>query len=68
MLMFSLTNLLVQHHEVHASAPHTTVVKMAAFSGGVVQLLAGMWELVKGSKFGATGKRLWFGSVATIIS
>jgi succinate-acetate transporter protein len=66
--MFSLNNLLVEHHEMDVSAPHTTVVKMAAFSGGVVQLLAGMWEWVKGNRFSATGKRLWFYSVAAIIS
>ena len=31
------------------------VVGMAIFSGGLVQLIAGMWEYPRGNLFGATG-------------
>jgi hypothetical protein len=30
---------------------------MAIFTGGLVQLLAGMWEFPRGNVFGATGER-----------
>ena len=32
------------------------VVGMALFTGGLAQLLAGMWEFACGNTFGATGK------------
>jgi succinate-acetate transporter protein len=32
------------------------VVGMAAFCGGLAQLLAGMWEFPRGNVFGATGE------------
>src|ERR1700722_2330553 len=32
------------------------VVGMAIFCGGLAQLLAGMWEFVRGNTFAATGK------------
>jgi hypothetical protein len=38
---------------------------MAIFVGGLVQLLAGMWEFAVGNTFGATGEYLI--SVSTFI-
>jgi len=33
------------------------VVGMALFTGGLTQLLAGMWEFPRGNTFGGTGER-----------
>lgn len=33
------------------------VVGMALFTGGLAQLLAGMWEFPKGNSFGAASER-----------
>lgn len=42
---------------VNTRGVHTpnVVVGMAIFSGGLVQLLAGLWEFPRGNVFGATG-------------
>ena len=39
----------------HIAEPNV-VVGMAIFTGGLAQLLAGMWEFPKGNMFGATGQ------------
>ena len=35
------------------------VVGMALFTGGLAQLLAGMWEFPRGNTFGATGEYIF---------
>ncbi|KAL0090769.1 GPR1/FUN34/yaaH family-domain-containing protein [Phycomyces blakesleeanus] len=55
---FALTTLVLSLHNagagMPASSPSNVVVGLAAFYGGVVQLLAGMWEFRTGNTFGAT--------------
>jgi len=48
---FILSLINVQTRGVHAP---NVVVGMAIFTGGLVQLLAGMWEFPRGNVFGAT--------------
>ena len=49
--MLSMYNTQVRH-----IAEPNVVVGMAIFTGGLAQLLAGMWEFPKGNMFGATGE------------
>jgi len=58
---FASTTFLLSMYNVNArgiTSPNV-VVGMAAFSGGLVQLLAGMWEVVCGNLFGATAFSLY---------
>lgn len=48
--MLSLINL-----QTKGVKTPNVVVGMAAFVGGLTQLLAGMWEFAVGNTFGATG-------------
>ena len=53
---FALTTMvlsLVNVHARHVTTPNI-VVGLALFYGGLVQLLAGMWEFAVGNTFGAT--------------
>jgi succinate-acetate transporter protein len=43
----------VSARDIHV---HNAVVGMAAFFGGFVQLLAGMWEFPRGNVLGASGE------------
>lgn len=43
----------VQTRHIHTP---NVVVGMALFTGGLAQLLAGMWEFPRGNVFGATGE------------
>ncbi|CAO3634859.1 unnamed protein product [Cunninghamella echinulata] len=55
---FALTTLVLSLHNAGAglspTAPSNVVVGLALFYGGLVQLLAGMWEFKTGNTFGAT--------------
>ncbi|KAI9310630.1 GPR1/FUN34/yaaH family-domain-containing protein [Dichotomocladium elegans] len=55
---FALTTLVLSLHNANAGMPAGTpsnvVVGLAFFYGGLVQLLAGMWEFRTGNTFGAT--------------
>ncbi|KAI8084268.1 GPR1/FUN34/yaaH family-domain-containing protein [Gilbertella persicaria] len=55
---FALTTFVLSLHNagagVPASGPNEVVVGLALFYGGVVQILAGMWEFRTGNTFGAT--------------
>ncbi|ORX50835.1 hypothetical protein DM01DRAFT_1337437 [Hesseltinella vesiculosa] len=55
---FALTTFVLSLHNagagVAATAPHGVVTGLAVFYGGLVQLLAGMWEFRTGNTFGAT--------------
>lgn len=55
---FALTTFVLSLHnagiEVASDGPHGTVTGLAFFYGGLVQLLAGMWEFKTGNTFGAT--------------
>jgi len=56
---FASTTLILSLFNVGAGGVATpnVVVGMAIFTGGLVQLLAGMWEFPRGNVFGATGER-----------
>ncbi|GAA5810770.1 hypothetical protein MFLAVUS_004196 [Mucor flavus] len=55
---FALTTFVLSLHNagagVAADGPSNVVVGLAFFYGGIVQLLAGMWEFKTGNTFGAT--------------
>ena len=52
---FALTTFVLSVHNSHLVATvEPTVFGLALFYGGIVQVLAGMWEFVKGNTFGAT--------------
>jgi succinate-acetate transporter protein len=53
---FSLTTFVLSCYNAGAHGVHTpnVVVGLAAFYGGAVQFLAGVWELVVGNTFGGT--------------
>ncbi|KAG2175662.1 hypothetical protein INT43_001309 [Umbelopsis isabellina] len=55
---FALTTFVLSLHNagagVPAAGPSNVVVGLAFFYGGLVQLLAGMWEFKTGNTFGAT--------------
>ncbi|KAI8576076.1 hypothetical protein K450DRAFT_258796 [Umbelopsis ramanniana AG] len=55
---FALTTFVLSLHNagagVAATGPSNVVVGLAFFYGGLVQLLAGMWEFKTGNTFGAT--------------
>ncbi|KAH8553405.1 GPR1/FUN34/yaaH family-domain-containing protein [Umbelopsis sp. PMI_123] len=55
---FALTTFVLSLHNagagVFATGPSNVVVGLAFFYGGLVQLLAGMWEFKTGNTFGAT--------------
>ncbi|KAI9484395.1 GPR1/FUN34/yaaH family-domain-containing protein [Zychaea mexicana] len=55
---FALTTFVLSLHNggagFPASSPSNVVVGLAFFYGGLVQLLAGMWEFATGNTFGAT--------------
>ncbi|KAI9320775.1 GPR1/FUN34/yaaH family-domain-containing protein [Dichotomocladium elegans] len=55
---FALTTIVLSLHNVSAGmpvgSPNNIVVGLAFFYGGLVQLLAGMWEFRTGNTFGAT--------------
>ncbi|KAJ3731338.1 FUN34 transmembrane protein [Lentinula guzmanii] len=53
---FASTTLILSLYNASARGVNTpnVVVGMALFCGGLVQLLAGMWEFPKGNTFGAT--------------
>ncbi|CDS04596.1 hypothetical protein LRAMOSA07210 [Lichtheimia ramosa] len=55
---FALTTFVLSLHNagagLPADGPSNIVVGLALFYGGVVQLLAGMWEFRTGNTFGAT--------------
>ncbi|KAG2208062.1 hypothetical protein INT47_010424 [Mucor saturninus] len=55
---FALTTFVLSLHNagagVPANGPSNVVVGLAFFYGGLVQLLAGMWEFKTGNTFGAT--------------
>lgn len=42
---------------MHITDAADKIQGMAIFTGGLVQLLAGMWEFPRGNVFGATGER-----------
>ncbi|KAI9282687.1 GPR1/FUN34/yaaH family-domain-containing protein [Sporodiniella umbellata] len=55
---FALTTFVLSLHNagvgLPATSPHGVVTGLAMFYGGLVQLLAGMWEFKTGNTFGAT--------------
>jgi succinate-acetate transporter protein len=55
---FALTTFVLSLHNAGAgvspTGPHGVVTGLAFFYGGLVQLLAGMWEFKTGNTFGAT--------------
>ncbi|KAI8881018.1 hypothetical protein K501DRAFT_254039 [Backusella circina FSU 941] len=55
---FALTTFVLSLHNAGAglppTSPHGVVTGLAFFYGGLVQLLAGMWEFKTGNTFGAT--------------
>ena len=55
---FASTTFILSLINVQARGVATpnVVVGMAIFTGGLVQLLAGMWEFPRGNVFGATGE------------
>lgn len=58
MFSFAATTFLLSLFIVHTrsvQAPNV-VIGMSIFAGGLVQLLAGMWEIPNGNTFGAVGK------------
>jgi hypothetical protein len=64
---FASTTFLLSMYNVNTRGIHTPniIVGMAIFAGGLVQLLAGMWEFPRGNVFGATGMFLLQFSDAT---
>jgi len=53
---FASTTFILSFYNVAVRGIHTpnVVVGMALFTGGIAQLLAGMWEFPRGNVFGAT--------------
>ncbi|KAG1143795.1 hypothetical protein G6F37_002412 [Rhizopus arrhizus] len=55
---FALTTFVLSLHNagagLPADGPNNVVIGLAFFYGGIVQLLAGMWEFRTGNTFGAT--------------
>ncbi|KAJ7143830.1 FUN34 transmembrane protein [Mycena epipterygia] len=53
---FASTTFMLSFYNVSVRGIHTpnVVVGMALFTGGIAQLLAGMWEFPRGNVFGAT--------------
>ncbi|PPQ92759.1 hypothetical protein CVT25_003868 [Psilocybe cyanescens] len=53
---FASTTFILSMFNVNARGIHTPniVVGMAAFTGGLLQFIAGMWEFPRGNVFGAT--------------
>ncbi|ORX62371.1 hypothetical protein DM01DRAFT_1365520 [Hesseltinella vesiculosa] len=55
---FALTTFVLSLHNagagLSASGPNAIIIGLAFFYGGLVQLLAGMWEFRTGNTFGAT--------------
>ncbi|KAI9277469.1 GPR1/FUN34/yaaH family-domain-containing protein [Sporodiniella umbellata] len=55
---FALTTFVLSLHNagagMPADSPNNVVVGLAVFYGGIVQILAGMWEFRTGNTFGAT--------------
>ncbi|RDB19853.1 Ammonia transport outward protein 2 [Hypsizygus marmoreus] len=69
---FASSTLLLSLYNAGASEVHTpnVIIGMAVFTGGLVQLLAGMWEFPRGNVFGATAFSLYgsfWMSYATIL-
>ncbi|KAI8143217.1 GPR1/FUN34/yaaH family-domain-containing protein [Fennellomyces sp. T-0311] len=71
---FALTTFVLSLHNGGAgfpnSSPSNIVVGLAVFYGGIIQLLAGMWEFRTGNTFGATAFSSYGGfwlSYATIF-
>jgi succinate-acetate transporter protein len=58
---FASTTFLLSMYNVNTRGIHTpnVIVGMAIFAGGLVQLLAGMWEFPRGNVFGATAFSLY---------
>ncbi|KAF8873483.1 GPR1/FUN34/yaaH family-domain-containing protein [Infundibulicybe gibba] len=56
LFMFASTTFILSMFNVNTRGVHTpnVIVGMAIFGGGLVQLLAGMWEFPRGNVFGAT--------------
>lgn len=54
---FSATTLILSFYNANVGGIHigNVVVGMCIFVGGIVQILAGMWEVVVGNTFAATG-------------
>ncbi|KAF9463687.1 Gpr1 family protein [Collybia nuda] len=55
LFMFASTTLLASLYNVNTRGIHTTnaILGMAIFGGGLVQLIAGMWQCARGHVFGA---------------
>ncbi|KAH9482158.1 Accumulation of dyads protein 2 [Psilocybe cubensis] len=53
---FASTTFMLSMYNVNTRGVHTpnVVVGMAAFTGGLLQFMAGMWEFPRGNVFGAT--------------
>lgn len=51
---FALTTFVLSAANANLFTGATTVIGLALFYGGLVQLLAGMWEFKMGNTFGAT--------------
>ena len=51
---FALTTLILSAHNANIFSDVAIVIGPALFYGGLVQLLAGMWEFRAGNTFGAT--------------
>ncbi|EIE88278.1 hypothetical protein G6F46_002308 [Rhizopus delemar] len=71
---FALTTFVLSLHNagagLPADGPNAVVIGLALFYGGVVQILAGMWEFRTGNTFGATAFSSYGGfwlSFATIF-
>ncbi|KAJ3570643.1 hypothetical protein NP233_g4260 [Leucocoprinus birnbaumii] len=56
---FAATTFLLSLFNLHTRGVQTpnVIIGMAVFAGGLVQLLAGMWEVPNGNTFGAVGKK-----------
>jgi len=72
MFAFASTTFLLSMYNVNTRGIHTpnVIVGMAIFAGGLVQVLAGMWEFPRGNVFGATAFTLYgafWMSYATIL-
>ncbi|RDB19854.1 Ammonia transport outward protein 2 [Hypsizygus marmoreus] len=70
---FASTTFLLSMYNVNTRGIHTSnvIVGMAVFAGGLVQLLAGMWEFPRGNVFGATAfssyGAFWMSYATTLI-
>lgn len=67
---FALTNFVLSAANVGLFSGATVVIGLAAFYGGLAQLLAGMWEFKTGNTFGATAftsyGAFWLAVAATL--